>query len=302
MSQPTSTDDATQRLSSDEAFELVGNDIRIAILRALWKAPEEGISFSELRRRAGGPDSGQFNYHLKKLLGTFVQKTDEGYKPRHTGKQVVTAILAGATDEDPRLEGVDVDGTCPFCGGALEASYEDEEATIRCRACGKIQMLEEFPPVAFSGRTSEEVVHALDRWVLGRSQLMTEGVCPNCAGTVETTIFETRSAGDGHEDYVRVRHTCRNCTYECDVPVWLYLLLVHHPAVISFYYEHGIDITALPGWERTALGTDYVVTIRNANPLRVEVVIPLEGDELHVTLDDELTVVDVGRQAVSVAG
>ena len=42
--------------------------------------PDDPRTFSELREAVGMRDSGQFNYHLDKLLGTFVRVTEEGLR------------------------------------------------------------------------------------------------------------------------------------------------------------------------------------------------------------------------------
>lgn len=301
MSRPPPDSPADLSISSNDAFELIGNETRLAILRALWTAPSEPMSFSELRKQAGNPDSGQFNYHLNKLLGSFIQKTDDGYRPLRTGKQLVTTILAGNIDDPPEFDRIPIDGSCPFCDGALAASYRNEEATVQCQACGKIQMLEEFPPVAVATRTTKDAIHALDRWVMSRTQLMTEGVCPNCAGTVATTVFETRSTAPDDHDFVRVRHQCTTCQYESDVPIWLYVLLVNHPAVITFYYDHGIDLTALPAWERTRHGQAFDVDVQSQDPLVVTVTIALQDETLSLTLDDDLSVRETRRESRSLS-
>lgn len=72
-----------------EGFEMLGSNTRLAILLALWQAQDPSpppseqsdpdVSFSALRERVGIRDSGQFNYHLDKLVGTFVEQTDAGY-------------------------------------------------------------------------------------------------------------------------------------------------------------------------------------------------------------------------------
>jgi hypothetical protein len=65
---------------SIEAFDLLANEIRLDILRTLGEAMagdgKTPISFSELQRRVGVEDNGRFNYHLDRLLGTFVEKAD----------------------------------------------------------------------------------------------------------------------------------------------------------------------------------------------------------------------------------
>ena len=61
-------------LTPDEAFAVLGNEIRLDIVRVLWNADAaheyddvsdtaETISFSELRRRVDIDDNGKFNYH-----------------------------------------------------------------------------------------------------------------------------------------------------------------------------------------------------------------------------------------------
>ena len=48
-------------LAPAEAFSVVANESRLAILEALWRAPHRPVSFSERRRAAGMTDSAQFN-------------------------------------------------------------------------------------------------------------------------------------------------------------------------------------------------------------------------------------------------
>lgn len=49
----------------------------------------ESLSFTELRERVGVRQGAQFNYHLDKLVGHFVTKTDGGYSLRPTGHRVI---------------------------------------------------------------------------------------------------------------------------------------------------------------------------------------------------------------------
>lgn len=57
-----------------DAFGVLGNDTRVAILEALAEATEPGygqqaVRFSDIRERVGVDDSGRLNYHLDKLRG-----------------------------------------------------------------------------------------------------------------------------------------------------------------------------------------------------------------------------------------
>jgi DNA-binding transcriptional ArsR family regulator len=97
-----------------EAFDLLGDETRLAILRALAdrqrEAPDDpALSFTELRQRAGVDDSGLFNYHLEKLVGRFVRHTPEGYELGYRGQRV----LRSPTVEE---NGTDADDGCPVCG------------------------------------------------------------------------------------------------------------------------------------------------------------------------------------------
>ena len=81
-----------ETLPLDRAFELLGNETRIEILRVLASADEECLSFSTLRKRVGIDDSGQFNYHLNRLAGHYVRRTTDGYAICQTGTDALEAI------------------------------------------------------------------------------------------------------------------------------------------------------------------------------------------------------------------
>ena len=67
--------------NATEAFSILGNETRLAILITLWdeldpfaEDPTDymvgaAIPFSELRRRVGVRDPGQFHYHIDQLVG-----------------------------------------------------------------------------------------------------------------------------------------------------------------------------------------------------------------------------------------
>ena len=128
------TDDEAVR-SPEAAFSLLSNETRFAVLRALYDADERSLSFSDLRERTGVKDSGQFNYHLGKLVGVFVRETDDGYALRYAGKRVIGAVLSGAYTREVTVDPIPVDGRCFDCGGRLEASYRDERARTGCVDC-----------------------------------------------------------------------------------------------------------------------------------------------------------------------
>lgn len=98
-----------------EAFSILGNETRLSILLALWEAhdpsaEDNALLFSELRERLGNPDPGQFNYHLGKLEGHFIEKTDDGYELRTDGEQPVGTGIAGTGIDAPTLDPTELEG------------------------------------------------------------------------------------------------------------------------------------------------------------------------------------------------
>jgi hypothetical protein len=236
-------DDEGDGLTPAAAFALLGEPTRLAIVRAVWNAPTDVVSFSELRDRVGVDDTGRFNYHLGKLRGHFLRKADDGYELRQAGVEVVRAVLAGVINEAPIRETAPIDATCPDCADTLTVRY-DGHGTVACRACDTVWMHDEFPPAGLVGRGPDELARALDRWTRSRSLLAFEGVCPSCAS--ETTAGVEEADGETFVDRV-----CDHCGYVSRAPLWA--LVAHHPDVSAFFHEHGVEVRTRPFWELAAL-------------------------------------------------
>lgn len=146
-------------------------------------------------------------------------------------------------------------------------------------------MWNEFPPAGLAGRTPEEVATTFDRWTRSRFRLAMDGICPNCAGEMST---ELPDAGTDPRGDRSTTHRCRNCKYEARVPLFGHV--TRHPAVVSFYYERGVDVTDLPYWELRTLARDYTVEILTENPWTARVTVRDGDRELRLTLDDALDV------------
>ncbi|QLH84600.1 ArsR/SmtB family transcription factor [Halosimplex pelagicum] len=112
-----------------EAFEVLGDETRLDILRALAEA-EEPLAFTRLRERCGVADSGRFSYHLRRLCEYFVRETDEGYELGHAGDRVIAAT-GEPTGSRADPSDTDDSGECPVCG--------DED-------CGKLFHVHLSPP------------------------------------------------------------------------------------------------------------------------------------------------------------
>lgn len=222
----------------ERAFSLLSDETRLAILDAL-RAADKPLAFSELRERIGNPDSGQFNYHLDALQKHFVTKTSHGYRLTGAGREVVRAILAGSITDRPCVKPGPIDGECTTCGATLVVEY-DGRGIIECPDCGETVMWNEFPPAGLKGRSATELASALDAWVRYRFSLAMAGVCPNCASQTEAEL------DDGTPEDVATLHRCSHCGYEARVPLIGHL--IRHPAVVSFFHDHGIDVMERPYW------------------------------------------------------
>ena len=281
-------------LAPAEAFSVVANESRLAILEALWRAPERPVSFSELRRAVGMADSAQFNYHLGKLTGQFVTKCEDGYDFRHAGEKVVRAVLEGSLNENPSVEPFDIDSACVACGASLRARYADERLTIECAECNKLHGRYPFPPGGLNDRTRAEVVDAFNQRVRHLHCLAADGVCPECGGRMNTAITDD----DGRLGVeVCVVHRCAQCRHALRSTVGLRLL--DHSEVVAFHRDHGVSLCETPYWELDWCVSDDHTTVRSADPWEIVVTMALGGERLRVTLDGDLAVTDTERGAQS---
>lgn len=284
---PESTDqDEIERISPEAAFSLLGNEMRISIIQALWRADDDQVSFSDLRDHADVADSGQFNYHLGKLNGTFVQHEEKGYKLTYAGRQVIGAILDGTYTKRAEIDPFDIGGSCSDCGSSLEARYEADQFVVRCPNCEKPILRFTFPPGVLEGRTCEERAEASGRWIRAQLSFTVNGICPNCAGTIAHSL----TTEPGHHDReVGLEYNCERCNHHASSTVALHLS--YHPAVVAFYDDHGIDLTE-EFWDSYVWTGDEYTTVRSEDPWRLSLTIPLADDELELVVDENLDVVE----------
>lgn len=307
-----------------KAFETLGNETRLAILLALWEAKSPGppvsvtseppVSFSELRERVGIRDSGQFNYHLDKLTGTFVESTDEGYLLTTTAEQVLGAVFAGTLADQSSFEGEPIDAECGQCGGPLVIDYNDGIILERCTSCEGVwqepgdppgtRSKGYLPPVGLENRTPQEFHRKGNTWTRHRLLSMMEGVCPRCTGTVTTHmhVCEDHDADEGticeqcgSEFEFQSLFTCDVCKLAWWVPARATIFT--EVAVKSFFHEHGLDYDVL-------FDTSSVEKLRNAfkdtelrsdDPFELAVTVELGGDRLEIRLDGDARVIDLSE-------
>lgn len=304
-----------------EAFSVLGNETRLSILLALWEAfepfaIENAVSFSELRERVGIRDSGQFNYHLGKLEGQFIEKADGGYMLRRAGQQLVRTVIAGAGIEEPTLEPTEIDNDCPFCGAPTAVTYEDEWLYIVCTACEGFFGGSEgrpdgmlsgaaFDPAGFSDRSPGEMWTAA--WIKARKALQSavEGVCDACSGPMERSLDVCDDHGSegicdncGRRFGAMARFRCPVCkNHHTSTPR---TLVAEHPAVIAFYYERGVPlqyetVDFESGKRAGNLVGNHEQEVVSTDPVRVRIVVDYADDTLELVVDESLSVLEISH-------
>lgn len=312
------TEDAVPTLSPDDAFAVLGNETRMEILQTLAEA-EEPLPFSELWDRVDVSDSGQFNYHLDKLVGHFLEDTGDGYGLRRAGERVIEAVVSGAVTDTPVIEPTHVDWPCPLCGATVEMSFQQEWVALSCTECpgmyGGSMVTDEsapdhqlehgylggldLPPAAIPGRDPTDVLQAAHSWAAMERLAVASGMCPRCSASLERglAICDDHDSEDGlckscgFRHQVKFEATCPNCPLGSVGP--LPLALGAETAVLRFVTAHGFNpvTPSEEAWQTMVQAWDEDVVSRNPNEVRITWT--LEGDVLSVTVDDHLNVVDV---------
>ena len=288
-----------ERAEPEEVFAALSEEIRIAILRALWTT-DGPATFSALREAVGSPDSGRFNYHLDVLLDQFVTKTDDGYELTQAGKRINGAIEAGSYTTGVQLEPVRLEHPCRTCGGELSLSYEDETVTVGCGDCPTTAQFA-VPPSAFSNCTREAIPRVASRYLQATFHRIDAGFCPYCDGslqsTVETVADSKEAAAEAVPEEIAdvrdlplARYDCRRCgaTYTAGLGIAFH----QHPTVIGFYRDRGEDVRKRLVWTLPSLDPDRE-RVRSTDPFRASVTFDCGDDRLTLTVDADLDVVDV---------
>lgn len=313
------SEEATEVLAPDEAFAVLGDETRMAILRRLGEA-DEALSFSELRARVGMRDSGQFNYHLGKLTDHFVRQTDEGYRLRQSGRRVVQAVMSGAVTETPEIELTRVEETCHFCESPLAVRYREGRIIMYCTGCDGTYDTERandldvpddhgyigdllLPPAGVQNRSPQEVVRAGWMWANLEVMSMAADLCPRCSGPVE---FDVEVCTD-HVDEglcpncdrrmaVYLNAECTNCNHGFGGgPA---IALATDATLLRFLLDHDLNPITPDSTGRMRINRvheAYTEEMVAEDPLRVRYAFAVDGDELSITVDESFDVIEVAR-------
>lgn len=312
----------TRESQASEAFDLLGDETRLSILLALWEAYEpmtedRDLSFSELYDRVEYDNPGNFSYHLDRLTGQYIRKgaEDDGYELRNTGLEVVRTVIAGAGVSETRIEPTEIDRPCGLCGAPTTVSYDDGVLYQCCTSCGGLADRDNLPPgylhsmqfhpAGLVDRTPAEALEAAEVAAYRHMHSMFQGLCSACSGPVDARLevcSDHESGGHcpscGRVPRVTAQFECRVCKdFHGTTPE---VLVGFHPTVVAFYHEHGVA----PRWLETS--SDSLTPIEEYDPVistevvadhppQVEITISMGSDDLSITFDATLRVVNIDR-------
>lgn len=294
----------------DEAFGILGNKTRVQILRRLGMA-DNPVAFSELRQRVGMSHSGQFNYHLDELVGHFVQKTDSGYTLSRTGERVVTAVLSGTVTDDPVLERAQIGYACQLCGAPIETQYAEGRVEAFCTECSGLWGRERegesgylgariLPPAGVRERTPDELYRVAWTWTMLEIFAMSVDICPHCSAPLETRVdvCENHDPGDDVCSMCDQRYAggtqfrCRTCLFERSGTVPVAIAATRE--LLELLLSHGLNPVfpeSIAAVQRVY--SDFDEEILSTDPFNARYTFVVDADTLTLTVDENLSVVEV---------
>jgi hypothetical protein len=268
-------------------FSTLSNKTRLRIVDTLYEETATEVvadtcSYSTLREAASINDNGNFNYHLDRLRDRFVEKVDGGYRLTFAGFEVAKSLRADAwQDHEPRGP-VEVEQSSPLVDGRpLYATYED--GLVRVHAADEEPVFRiAVRPAGAAARDPAGLVDVMAAMLRDAIETAHRGVCPYCHAPPDRSI-ETSDTSRWRWQFVA---DCPECGPLFEVPVGA--AVARHPAVVSFYWEHGIDVRERRVWTLELWDDATVSTISGRCRIRIE----REEAVLELVLDDDVSVVD----------
>ncbi|WP_331232628.1 DUF7351 domain-containing protein [Natronorarus salvus] len=255
----------TGEVTADGAFGLLSNEIRVGILRAVASAQNEKIRagidegrtgtlvaempFSDIYERVEVDNTSKFSYHLGELTGTFLRKGENGYSFTHAGEQIIRFIVAENYLQPLDFGPLETNGCCLYCGeSALEAMLHDQFFMIQCSDCERPVTGYMITPAQTRCRTGTDLLESLKYKQATDCMLVQQGVCPACAGRVDTEVAIVEETGISALDgsFVTIDE-CQQC-----LRIYSGLLtyaVAYHPSSVAFHWDHGIDLMQTGLWE-----------------------------------------------------
>lgn len=264
-----------------EAFSLLADETRLDIVEYLRHA-DAPASYAEIKDGIGVRDSGRFNYHLDKLIGTFVTEAESGYYLSFSANTLYQTILSTrplATHPDIELE---TDKACPECGSTYDIAYQAEMIASQCPDCDTQGFGYPFPPGGFDDRTDEEVLRAAVQRMYHHISLALHGICPYCSGSMGTTVMT--DCDSPFNTSVLVLYTCSLC--EMTLHIGPAAMAQQHATVVSLFDEYGLRPTEMLPWEFRVYVSQMEVTVRAMDPYELSLPIEIDDDTYRLDINE----------------
>ncbi len=290
----------SEDVSPADAFGVLSNEIRIDVLRALYRA-DGPQSYADVRQAVAYGGSGNFNYHLRKLVGHFVRKTDAGYVLTRAGERVSGMVVAGALTGEGERRASRGTAPCALCGGVGSGDRARRSEAVGCANCGGTS-----PSVAAGGATEtadggERIGPAADRAVVHGARLgaALSDVCPECRGPTTVSLETCPDHDDGSERCLTcgtwfaawARCGCQRCPFAVRFPAAVAAL--YDPAVVAAVARCGpraVERLPPPVGEAPVDGRDVDDAVVGTDPHRISVRLRLEAGTVTALLDETLGV------------
>lgn len=281
-------------LGTADAFSLLGDSVRLDIIRVLWEAGRGNpVSFSELYDRVAVSDKGKFNYHRQQLIPHYVRKSEDGYRLTHAGERVARAVNAGIYTDDTEMDEFDVRGACYDCGVSnLRGEYIGGRFRVDCRDCNNRVLNVGVPPSTARGRAPPDFVDAFEVWARTQVEQAKRGVCPSCNGPMDSGL--NRSPRDTYEIDIQAVFHCTVCQRR--VVSSFGILALGSERLETFLRERDEPLLEQPYWSIEEAMTDRHATLVSEDPFRYQVAFYSGDDACTVEFDDDLDVVAVSTQ------
>lgn len=273
------------------AFSALGNETRLRIVLELGGAGEPGefvgLAFGELQSLVGVEDNGNFNYHLRRLTGEFVERTDDGYRLALPGVYAYRALRTGPLAGTPDRDRLETDVVCPACTVPQEVWVAEWRGHLGCPDCGTVNYRYPLPAGALARTDGPALARALRSRAVHDTSAMVRGFCPYCSGSVTrdpTADAEVLPGGDGGgaADDLTLTLACEHCRWF--VHTNAAGMLDSHPRVSAFLAERGLDSHRRDPWHEAS----FAVDVRSEEPWVAHVHVALGDETLSLELDGDL--------------
>lgn len=285
----------------ESAFERLAHEDRIETLLVLDS--DGPLPFEQLRRTVGAEDPGGFNYHLQRLQGLFVEKTDGAYALTPAGRRVVGAVRSGTFSSDFESRLIETEGHCLRCGDDLAVRLDHQGVALQCRSCDFQYNRLGIPPRAIAGHDPDSLYSLIDRWVNRWVTTALYGFCPRCDGPMSHRLLvadDPSDWGGSTPEWISdlpvevvTEFSCGRCDEERYALVAFVAAL--HPTIAAVHLENGIDVRTVPLPELDWLSLG-ITTIDSEDPLHVRIEGAVGDETFTATFDRTLALVRFDRE------